>query len=296
MKSITPIILAVIINEVCGNETSQPKNIGGKKQCLEAPVNSYALAKEGFSFDSVSDAKDIEKWKTAIQEKNIVPFPFVEAIEANNTEASIKNGRFKDYTLKEAVRGSTYRQDLAICTHAAVKSYENSDYTRIFRLTGDNEITAEIQDDGTVKGEALSSFIVGIRNEATDADVPFTNVQLKYAQDAFSILKADFDVNDLEGIYDVNLSQVSATATSIKIKAVTGCSGSNVDGLTDADFVVKDATGAVDDSLSFVPPVDGVYEFTGTDIANGYTVELNGVVAQAEISYETPEPLTITIS
>lgn len=288
--------MAVVINEVCGNENSQPKNIGKKQQCLEAPVKTFALAKEGFAFESVDDAKDIEKWKLAIQNKDIVPFILVEGIEANNTEASIKNGRFKDYTLKEAVRGSSYRLDLSICTYAAVKSYENSDYTRIFRITADDEVTAEVQDDGKVKGEALSSFLVGIRNEATDADVAFANVLLKYKSDTFSILKPGFEASELEGIYDVALTQVSASATSIKLKVTEQCTGEVVTSLTADDFEVRDAADALV-TVSFVAAdSNGVYELTGTAFATGYTVDLVGVIVQTEDLYESTGPLTITVT
>lgn len=289
--------MAVIINEVCGGTAAQPKNIGKKQQCLEAPVKTFALAKEGFAFDSVDDAKDIEKWKTAIQNKDIVPFILVEGIEANNTEESVKNGRYKDYTLKEAIRGSSYRLDLSICTYAAVKSYENSDYTRIFRITAENEFTAQVQDDGKVKGEAMAGPIrVGVRNEATDEDVAFANVLLKYKSDTYSILKPSFEVSELEGIYDVSLVQVSASATSIKVKVVEGCTGEAITTLTSDDFVVNDDSGD-EATVSFVEAdSNGVYEFTGTGFTSGYTVDLTGVIVQTEDLYESTGPLTITIS
>ena len=285
-----------MLNEACETGTGSVKNIGGKKQCLEAPVKTYALAKDGFTFPDVTTAKTKAAWDAAIENKDIIPFPYVEGIEANNTDAAIRNGRYRDYTLKEAVRGSTYRQDLAICTHEAVKSFENSEYTRIFRITADDEVTCEVLDDGKVKGEALTSFIVGIRQEATDADVPFTNIQVKYKKELFSILKPSFDISELDGVYDVVLEQVSASATSIKFKAKTACSGNSISSLESADIVVKDDEGQAQ-TVSFVAPdSDGVYEVTGTAFATGYTVEIDGVVAKTDIFYEAIEPLTITVS
>ena len=101
----------------------------------------------------------------------------------------------------------------------------------------------------------------------------------------------------MEGIFDVQLAQVSATATTIKFTASAGCSGGGalVTSLIAANIVVKNAAGAIQ-TVSFVTAdANGVYTLTGTGFANGHTVSLNGVVAQTTIMYESPEPLVVTI-
>lgn len=287
--------MAVILNEVCGSDEKTTKNIGGKKQCLEGPVETYALATESFSFPDLATAKTKAAWDAATLNKDIVPFPLVESIEANNTEATIRNGRFADVTTKAAVRGSTYRQDLAICTHEAVKSYQNSKYTRIFRMTTLGELTCEVQDDMSVKGEPLTSFNVGVRIEPTDADNAYTNISIKYKKEAFSIIKPDFDITDLEGVYDLMLQQVSASASSIKFTASESCSGIPMTGLETANVVVKNGAGEVQ-TVSFVAPdADGVYEVTGTGFETGYTVEVDGVVSSGDSFYEGENVLVITV-
>lgn len=286
-----------MINEVCNTENNPVKNIGGKLQCLEQPVKTFALAKETFSFATVAASKTEVAWRTAIENKDVVIFPYVEAITPNNTEAVIKNGRYRDYELKAAVGGSTYRMDLAICTHAAVKSYENSEYTRIFRISAGDEYTADVQSDGKVKGEALSNFLVGFRNEATDDDVPFTDIGLKYRKEAHDILVADFDLSEIEGVHDADLiQQGTATSSSVKFKALSGCTGSLITNLAMADFKVTEADGTP--IVFTLVPADsaGVYEITSATLfSDGDLVSTDGVRDLTDIFYESPEPLVVSI-
>lgn len=286
--------MSVIINETCGGDNSTTKNTGGKKQCLEGAVRTYVLSKSNFKFDSLADAKSKTKWDEAKSNKDVVVFYDIEELEPNNTEVQIKNGRYSDYKIKDAIKGVNYTHYLSTCSHEAVKSYENSDYTKVFRITDNNELLCEANQDGSIQGEPLKSIIVGIREDAPADGVPSTKIQLKFDSYVLSIIEPEFDLTDYEGIYDVNLTLISASTTSIKVKASTACSGSEVDSLVTANFIIRDGAGAVQ-SVSFVPPVDGVYEFTGTGFTTGFTVELNGVIAQTEIMYEGEFPLSITV-
>lgn len=288
------ILLAVVLNEVCGTDNSIQKNTGGKKQCLEAPVKSMFLARDEQEFDSRADLDNSATVKAAIAAKELVPLPYIEGIEANNTDANIKNGRFIDYTLKKGIRGSNYRFDLSVCTYEALKTYVNSGYNRVYRVTTEGEVSCEVLPNGKVKGEKITSFLLGLRNEATDDDVPFTNIQLKYEKDNHSVLKPSFDWAPLEGIFDVVLKLVSASATSIKFKAISECTGDTITSLVSGNFQLLDAAGEAHASSFVAADADGVYELTGTGFANNFTLGLNGVVTQAEIMYETPEVLVIS--
>jgi hypothetical protein len=218
----------------------------------------------------------------------------IEELEPNNTEAIIKNGRYSDYDIKDAVKGVNYTHYLSTCSHAAVKSYQNSEYTRVFRITEDSEVLCHVQDDGSIKGEPLKSFIVGIRDDAPTDGTPSTKINFKFDSYELSIVKPSFDVTDYEGIYDVDLAEYgTSTSTSIRFTAVAACSGSKITSFLDADIILKDAAGSVQ-SRTFVPAaVNGIFELTGTGFANGYTIELNGVVAQTGITYEDSGLLTI---
>lgn len=290
--------MAELINEVCGtDQASQPKNLGGKKQCIEGAVLTAFLAKNDFAFDSIADAKDPIKVKAAIAAKNLVPLPEFETVEDENTEATTVEKRRKTITSKKGVAGSKYGIDASICTYAALKTYQDSDYTRIFEITDadEEEMTCDIDEAGKVFGRKLTSTIVGLRtrtNLENDASVPLS---LKFSDDTYSVIKTGGKFADLEGVFDVEFELVGTpTATSIKFKALSGCSGRVIKTLEDGDIVLKDGTGAVQTVTLSLPDADGVYEFVGTAFANGFKLSTAGVVIKPEANYESPTALIIS--
>lgn len=288
------ILVLTIINEVCGSETDTVKNTGGKAQCLESAVRTYALAKNSFAFTDLATMKTQAAWDAAKVAKNIVMFYDIEELEPNNTEAIIKNGRYADYDIKDAVKGVNYTHYLSTCSHAAVKSYQNSEYKRVFRITEDSEVLCHVQDDGTIKGEPLKSFIVGIRDDAPTDGTPSTKINFKFDSYELSIVKPSFDLTDYEGIYDVALALSGAqTSSSLKFTATADCSGSKISSFVEANIVLRDAGGAVQSPTFVAADANGVYELTGSGFANGYTIEINGVVVQTGITYEGIAPLTV---
>ena len=147
----------------------------------------------------------------------------------------------------------------------------------------------------------MTELFVGIRNIATDAKPAFSDVMLTYQdfqelEQNFCVVLPDWDRKVIKGIFDVEMSKVAMTSTSIKVGLTLECSGSDVDNLVAANFIVRDASGAVQ-TVSFVPfdTVNKCYEFTGTGFVTGYTVELNGVItiASTATSYELVETLVL---
>ncbi len=283
-----------VINQVSGSATSIPQNMGGKKQYLEAPVKTVILAKDTFSFANIAAVKLVANYKTGVTAKGLVPFPNVEGIELANTEESIKNGRYTDYTLKEGVAGVKYRFDVSVNSYEALKSFRNSEFTRVFEITEAEEVTCDVQDDGTVKGRKMTSFLVGLRNQATDADVPYADVNIKYDDDVFDILRAEFDATDVEGIYDVNLEIVSQAAGEIKVKATVE-SGSSVTTLVQADWKFVQDSDGLEEAItgSSYDAATGEYTLTAAAFETG-KLSTDGVIQQAEITYEAAS-VTVTI-
>lgn len=287
-----------VINEVCGNVTTAgPQNMGGKDQCLEAPVKTIVLAKENFTFADLATAKTESAWDAAIVNKDIVPFPNIEGIELANTDAVTKEGRYRDYELVPAVPGVQYRFDLSVCTYADLVTYKNSEYTRVFEITNSEEITCDVQTDGTVRGRDLTSFLIGLRNQATDDDVPYVNVNLKFNSDIFSIIKPEtgFTPTTLEGIYDVALEVIGTpTATTIVVQASTACTGSLVTTLELDDWTfLKDSDGLEEAvTASSYNATTGYYTLTGSAFEDGMLS--TGVISQPSIIYEA-EPVAVTI-
>lgn len=293
-----PLILAVILSDICGAEVAaNVKNSGGKKQCVPKPAFCLNFAKEDFAFETAADARTKVAWDTAKESKDIIPLYLIEEFAAANTEQQMFEGRHQDYITDEAVKGTTYNHIISDCSYEVIKSLKDAGYTRLFITLSDGKFTCEAQEDGSIKGEPISSYDVGILNDSEIGGKPQNaDITVKFKDHAKSVLEPDFDLKQYEGIYDVDVVQVSASATEIKVKVIPHCGGSSIKSFEDGDFEVRDLTGAVE-SITFTPPdADGVYPLTGTDFATGFTVGLKGVVVQTEAMYESPEPLKITVS
>lgn len=287
--------------EICGSGQKKPKNTGFKEQCIESKLQIPVLS-NGFEFPNIESFKTIADWKAAIKAKNLVPlFPVYELADASTEDTKFESGNFSKITAK-GVEKITFECYISVCAYAALKSYENSGkFGELFEFNEDEDYSGIFASDGVkVKGRKIKSLTV-TRIRATKDKVPYVKGEITFADkdDVLNavIVKSDLSETDLEGIFDVALTQVSASASSIKFNASAGCSGggSLITSLTSTEVVVKDAAGTVV-SVSFVAAdSDGIYEVTGTGFANGFTVSLDGVVSQTTIMYETPEPLTITI-
>lgn len=287
--------MSTIINDVCGASSTDTKNTGGKKQCTPKPIQSYALARDTFSFASVAASKTKAAWDTAKAAKDIVIFWDVEEFSQANTEATKKEGRFNDYPLKDGTRGLSLKHYLGDCSYDALESYDNSDsYKRMFRINTDGSFTADVQDDGTVKGELIKNFAVGVLNDTTDDTPQNADVAVKFSAKTKSNIEPDFDLITYEGIYEIVLTLVSAAAGSIKFKAASGCSSTLVTSFIDANLILKDAAGAAYTHSFVAADSNGEYEFTGTGFANDFTISLDGVVTQTGIMYDASTPLTIS--
>lgn len=285
-----------IINEA-GNGLSAFKNTGASEQKYESAVKTYVLAKESFSFADAAALKDITNWNTAKSNKDIVPFFEIDLPpEANSVEPTIANKRFRDVKTKDGVKGVTYTHELSPESHAALETFDqnnNKTYTRIFRITDENEVLCEVQSDGTIKGEPMSSFIVGNREDATDENPPQSKVMIKFKKYDISIVKPSFQADEFEGIYDVTLTLGTVSSSSLKLKAQSW--GADITNLASSNIVLKDASGSVHASTFVAYDSDsGYYELTGTGFANNFTIAIDGVQVVGTVYYESPNVLTVT--
>lgn len=284
-----------LVSDICGSETSKVLNTGGKKQCPPKPAETLFVSKEDFAFANADDSRLGANWKTAIANKDILPLYKVEEFSDNNTDQKKYQGRFKDYVTEDAVKGTNYNSILGDCSYESLKSIEGSDYTRLFIGLTDGTFRAETLEDGKIAGLPLSSYSVGILTDsAIDGKPQNADIQVKFKDFVGSTIKpTDFDINELEGIFDATFTvQGTPTSTEIIVKATVGCSSNHVNGLLLADFKLLKANGTTQ-TITAVSEVDGVYTLTGTGFVTG-TLATNGVITQTNAMYEA-EATTITI-
>lgn len=283
--------MSVYINEIGGDAAVAQVNTGGKSQFIPKAVVEIILAKETQSFTDLATAKLEASWDSAKESKGIVPLYKVEELAAANSEESKFEGRFADVILKEAVKGSSYNMLLDDKSYAALKSYDESEYTRIYRVCEDGTIHCEAQDDGSIKGEPLSSINVGQLLETDLSKPQNASVEIKFKDYIKSTIKPAFAIEDYEGIYDVVLEVVGTpTATVLVLKAISYDSNSAIGSFVVADFTTEN--GSLD-SVGYDSATEE-YTFVCTGLASG-DVSLDGVVVQTGIMYEAVAALAITI-
>jgi len=291
-----------MVYQECKNKKKAKKNTGAKEQCLEGLTIKTAVHVPGFSFESIADAKDKAKWDAAVALKKVIPLYEVEELASANTEDTVFEGRRNQFITSEGKKISSYNSFLSLCSHSALKSYHKSELG-LFEFTEDGAIKGVINDDGTVKGQSIV-MNVGKRIDPLADRPASTGVTLNYKdfnefEDDGAIFRPEgWGADDLYGIFDITINQVSATSTEIKFTATDGCSGGDeeITSFLAANIVVKDLDGATE-SVTFVPAdSEGVYTVTGTGFATGFTIGLNGVVTQTGTSYETPEPTKIKVT
>lgn len=287
------------IHVECSKAEQQKRNTGAKEQCLEGVTVRHALADDAQEFDTFTLFKTLTAWIAAIAAKLIIPLYEIEELANADTEDTYFEGNSR-YLTATGKKIRTFNCFLRFCSHYALKSY-NGKRMRIYEFTDKQEIMGISVDGEKVKGQ-LVDVQVGKRVGATKEKPAYTPVTLTYVdynelEDNATVVKPTWSpLVELPGIFDVEIEQVSATATQIEFTVDAGCAGDAVVSLADADVILETAAGVAVDHSFVAADANGVYTLTGTGFVTGHKVKLNGVVQQTEATYEALEPLTIEIT
>lgn len=281
----------------CAQDGVKSKNTGANEQCIEGVTIRHALATLDQEFATVAAAKTLATWKTDRDAKKIIPLFEIEELAMADTEDTFFEGNSK-YLTKNGKKIRTFNAFLGLCSHSALASY-NGKKMRIYEFTDVQEIKGTTPDGVKVKGQ-LVTITVGKRVDSMPDKPAYTPVTLEYSdykefENSGVILKPTWSQIELNGIFDVEIKVVSASATSVKFTVDAGCAGDIVTSLEDSDLTFKKPDGTPITHSFVAADANGVYEFTGTGFANGDLVGLNGVVAQPEASYEAIAETAITI-
>lgn len=279
----------------CVADENKNLNTGAKEQCTQSPVIRHALATSEQEFDTATSAKTLADWKTDRDLKKIIPLFEIEELAIADTADTFKEGN-KKYRTSVGKKIRTFNCVLGPCSHRALKSYHGKKM-RVYEFTEAQEIKATTIDGVKVRGQ-LVTIEVGKLVDAVKDNYQYSPVTLTYEDyNEFEnnpvVLKPTWSHIDLNGIMDVDLKLVSASATSIKFTADAGCVGDAVTSLLTANVSLKTALGVAVTHSFVAPDANGVYELTGTGFVNGLVIDLVGVVAKTEDSYESTGPLTV---
>ena len=287
-----------IYNDICNTASAGPGNTGSNNECLESVMVSFVLAKETFKFASVAAMKDVANWNTAIQNRDIAVFPEVYELTPNNADATFYESRNFRKRTQKATKITDVELYLGYCSHKALKSYESSEYNRIFEITEDGDILGVYADDGVgVQGQKLKNFDVGIRTQATVDKPPYTPVSITYqdheeVEKGAVLITPDFNpIDDLDGIFGVNITQSGAGSdTLITFTAFVGCSDDVITDL-ESNLTLVEADGTTDQGATIAHVGNGTYTATGTTFVDGF-ITTGGVVTINGIMYDANQAVT----
>lgn len=286
----------------CNVNENGPLNTGAKEQCYLGVTTKYAFCPDpSWGFEALEDLKDKEKWEKAIAEKKIYPLYEAEEYAVADTEDQFFEGLRKQYKTADGKKIRTFRSVIGLCSYKALKSHSDK-AGRVFEFTEDPGIKA-VQSDSKFKGQKATLSVGKLQDtiagtpQSTVITVNYTD-EREYINNGVNVRLDGWGDQDVFGIFDVNLVQVSASATSIKFKAIAGCAGGNevLKSLLTDEVVLKDASGAVQDTSFVAADSEGIYELTGTAFASGFKLSLKDVVSKVGMAYESPEPLIIKLA
>lgn len=287
--------------EVCGSgASSQPKNTGFIKQCLDEGMISSYLTLEDFEATR-AEIVDEAFIKQAIQDKKIaVMFGVDEAPEDTSTEDEYQEGLRGKEKIKDGIPSLKTTHWLGLCSHSAMKSYTDSSFTREIRVLNDGKIRGTIKSNGKYAGIKLSSLNVENRiDPVVGTSTGKTVVERQYEdltelEDNAFVIQPEYNAKQLKGIFDVTLTADAVNSNAVSVAATLGCGGDNVKTLVLADFVLKDSTGSTKTITSATyNTATNKYDIVGASIVATDTIEINGVVSSGINIYEGIEPVTL---
>lgn len=273
------------------------KNTGANDQFREGVVIRHALATDEQEFATVEAAKTLATWKADVDLKKIIPLFELEELAVADTEDTFFEGNSK-YKTKNGKKIRTFNCMIGVNSHAALASY-NGKTMRIYEFTDAQEIKGVSPDGVKVRGQ-LVTIEVGKRIDAMPDKPAYSPVTLTYAdykdfEKNAAIIKPTWSHIEVNGIFDAKIVVVSSSATSVKFKVLSGDALDPVTSLETADVTFKTAGGVAVTHSFVVADANGVYELTGTGFVTGNVVDLNGVVAQTEATYESTGSAAITV-
>lgn len=282
------------MSKTCSSSAPLGTNVG--QQCEESVTILYVLSKDSFEFQNASEAKDLTKWEEAIDNRDLVPLFEIYEFANENEEATFFEARNYKKETKKAVKKTTSSAFLSVCAHKVLSSYNDSEYVNVFEVTDDGKIIGILDsNNGAFRGQLLSDFNVGIRENPTEDAPAKTKISLTYNdykefEREGMVLLPDFDpVTDLEGLLQLRITVTSTDATSLDVIVSTFCENDMVEGLSLGDFEIKDETGATVVITALVEASAGEYKLTASNLTTGTIMVVDGTIFNSNktTSYET---------
>lgn len=258
-------------------------------------------AKDDFEISTEANALLQATWETAINAKNVYPFPVFESVEPQNEE-----NVFEDLPtgLRVFVRDGKVRErghvSVPLGLLQNLRSFNNVS-GKVFLVTSNGYILGYSPDGSKFKGFDLQSFNVGGLGTTDGSTRRRTPVEWSLQDPAEMLdygaaIKPTWNPLDLEGLLDVNITIVGTETSSLLDFTVTRVlDGEGVEGLVATDFNFLLTNGSAQ-TATFAEVSGGAYKYTASaTIADG-SLNLKAPASQTTGGYESTGAATVDVS
>lgn len=258
---------------------------GLDKQGLTGAYRGLVWTKEGFSFPSITAAKDIDTWNTAIAAGNIIPIGDGEFTD-QSTDATFYERAALNIRIKQTNKIKALQFEYAVnaCTRAELEKMEGKS-GRVFTISENSILEGVYNDDGTVQGKPLSSIDVDDVEPTEDAPVKTTTVTMTFSDPKGDIRNPfqssiDFGVQDLDQVFSVAPTVANeasnGSALSADITLVDALGNTALTGAVLADFYAEDEDG---NELT-------IASVTETGSTGVYAISITTALTKAYVSFD----------
>lgn len=292
-------------------------NTGAKKLVLDSQtkITQLLITPIDFTFATITSALTVADVITAMKADKadrIYLTPRCDSHEEKSKEPtffdSANNGMLKmsegviSFDLIQGTENENLYQKLRGFDNKTVRLFVGDDNKNILCTSSDGTkikgfeatvyVTARTISDGTKPSQF--KITVNIKNSTEWIDEKVVLQPIKEAD--------PWSLNDLDGVYDVDLSATATTIAGTTVKVhidsydLTDSRGA-ITGLTSADFVLKNGSGVTQSITSVTDNGDGTYAVVAT-IATGYTINLKAtsVISLVDLAIESTGVVTLTTS
>ena len=260
------------------------------------PDVKFFLAESSFT-GTAAQLKTKAYWDAAIIAKTVIPFPAVQEIEPQDVEATyFESAAGSTFLVKEEVRKTMFQFIESIVVHSGMKSHANRSWN-IWYYTEKGYLRCHTTGVDSYEGLKASRFYVNAQTTQNFSDPSHTPILIEQndVDDwdmEYGVIQPDFDMKDLEGVFQTNVVVASADQTTGTLTVTVNMTvkGTNavLSGLVLADFELKDASGVVVTIDSATETgTTGVYVIVATDAAVAGTIGLDDVVTVGTDNYSS---------
>jgi hypothetical protein len=287
------------------------KGTNVKQVCVQwGNMSRFWRAVPGFFFASEADAQDPAKIQEAIQNEFLFPHPELSGFDVEDEETVYDSQPLAEQFVRSGKKKWKLRmfsnpyKDAQLRTHSQLPG-------GFYQVDSNGGFRGIKDENGALYPIAYQLYTVekAIENNGNDAafqtvvSIGLSDSQANVYADSVAIVEGNnlsFDARAIEGLENVELDVLSASATTIVVAATvegTEIAVSGLDSTPSADWLVETAAGVeIVPTLISEDGVTGVYTLTVTGLVTDDTISLQSPAAMTTEGYKGDYKVKMTVA